>query len=253
VDTGIGITLRDARNRRKIDLSEVEAATKIRPRYLRALENEEWDALPGPTYARSFVRTYANFLGLDGDRLADDYRREAGEPPPGERLPRAEPIAVSGSRTGRTGIPRGVLVAIVLLVLVAVVVVVALSGGSDGGSSSFAPSAKPESGHRSQASASPPVASSGVSVRLVANANVWVCLLDAQGQSLIDGQILAAGAGEGPFRSDSFTVSFGNGEVSMSIDGKPASIPATSSPIGYAIGNDGELSELKESERPTCA
>ena len=57
VDDGVGATLREARNRRKIDLSEVEAATKIRVRYLRAIENEEWGLLPGDAYARSFVRT----------------------------------------------------------------------------------------------------------------------------------------------------------------------------------------------------
>ena len=44
----IGQTLRDARLRQKIDMTEVEAATKIRAKYLRALENEEWDLLPGP-------------------------------------------------------------------------------------------------------------------------------------------------------------------------------------------------------------
>ena len=75
MDTGIGPTLREARNRRKVDLSEVEAAIKIRVRYLQAMENEEWDALPGGAYTRGFIRTYASYLGLDGERLADDYRR----------------------------------------------------------------------------------------------------------------------------------------------------------------------------------
>ena len=94
--------------------------------------------------------------------------------------------------------------------------------------------------------------SRGVSMRLAASAEVWVCLLDAKGQHLVDGQILEAGAAEGPFRSGSFTVSFGNGEVSMMIDGKEAEIPATSSPIGYAIDSSGQLTELSEAERPTC-
>ena len=68
-------TLREARNRRKVDLSEVEEATKIRLRYLRAIENEEWDVLPGgPTRAASSAPT-PPILGLDGERLAEDYRR----------------------------------------------------------------------------------------------------------------------------------------------------------------------------------
>ncbi len=92
-----------------------------------------------------------------------------------------------------------------------------------------------------------------VSVRLAANAEVWVCLLDASGKRLIDGQILDAGTQEGPFHSGSFTISFGNGEVSMKIDGQQASIPATASPIGYSIDSSGKLKQLPEGERPTCA
>ena len=93
----------------------------------------------------------------------------------------------------------------------------------------------------------------GVSVRLTASAEVWVCVLNARGKALVDGQILQAGAEEGPFHSGSFTVSFGNGEVQMRIDGREAEIPATSSPVGYAIDTAGNLSELEEAERPTCA
>jgi hypothetical protein len=91
-----------------------------------------------------------------------------------------------------------------------------------------------------------------VSVRLSASAEVWVCLLSASGEHLVDGRILEAGAEEGPFHSGSFTVSFGNGEVSMLIDDKEAEIPATSSPIGYSIDSSGALTQLNEAERPTC-
>src|SRR3954469_1533470 len=98
--TDIGPTLREARMRREIDLAEAERRTKIRVRYLRALENEEWDVLPGPTYTRSFIRTYASFLGLDGERLADDFRRlqEDQVPEPGGREQRPRP-----QRALRTG------------------------------------------------------------------------------------------------------------------------------------------------------
>ena len=64
----IGETLREARMRRRIDMTEVETATKIRGKYLRALENEEWDLLPGPTFVKSFLRTYAEALDLDAKR-----------------------------------------------------------------------------------------------------------------------------------------------------------------------------------------
>src|SRR5437899_10622066 len=70
----IGETLRDARMRARIDVSEIEAKTKIRAKYLRALENEEWSLLPGPTFVKSFLRTYAQALGLDGKALVEEYR-----------------------------------------------------------------------------------------------------------------------------------------------------------------------------------
>src|SRR3954466_14573294 len=70
----IGATLREARMRARIDISELESETKIRAKYLRALENEEWDLLPGPTYVKSFLREYADSLGLDGKLLVEEYK-----------------------------------------------------------------------------------------------------------------------------------------------------------------------------------
>src|ERR1700759_3428373 len=70
----IGVMLREARMRAHIDISEIEAETKIRAKYLRALENEEWDLLPGPTYVKSFLRTYAEALGLDARLLVEEYK-----------------------------------------------------------------------------------------------------------------------------------------------------------------------------------
>src|SRR5918992_6275478 len=71
----IGETLREARMRRRIDMTEVETATKIRGKYLRALENEEWELLPGPTFVKTFLRTYAEYLGLDARLLVEEYRQ----------------------------------------------------------------------------------------------------------------------------------------------------------------------------------
>jgi hypothetical protein len=137
------------------------------------------------------------------------------------------------------------------VLLVAVLAIVAIPGGGDGdggGASQGKPARKayPNGQQQSQAP------DRGVSVRLAANAEVWVCILNARGKPLVNGQILEAGAEEGPFRSGSFTVSFGNGEVSMLIDGKEAEVPTTSSPIGYSIDSSGSLTQLAETERPTC-
>ena len=87
----IGPRLREARMRLKIDINEVETRTKIRAKYLRAMENEEWDLLPGEVYVRSFLRTYGDFLGLDSRELIDDYRRRYESPTDHEPPPIAPP------------------------------------------------------------------------------------------------------------------------------------------------------------------
>src|SRR4051794_32065908 len=72
---GIGETLRDARTAAGIRLDDAERTLRIRVRYLDALENEDWGALPGDAYARAFLHTYAEFLGLEGSALVDQYDR----------------------------------------------------------------------------------------------------------------------------------------------------------------------------------
>jgi cytoskeletal protein RodZ len=77
----IGNSLREARLRQRTELSAAEQATKIRGKYLRALEDEQFDVLPAETYVRGFLRTYADYLGLDGQLYVDEYnsRFVAGE------------------------------------------------------------------------------------------------------------------------------------------------------------------------------
>lgn len=253
MDNGIGATLRAARDRRKVELSEVEAAIKIRVRYLLAIENEEWDALPGDAYARGFIRTYAYYLGLDGERIADDYRRTVA-PLGAERVPkRVEPVPTAVRDEG-SRVPSRLLIPLVCLALVAAVVAIALAGGDGGGGNSSSPttlSKQPaEQGAKSQQENV--AARPGVTMRLVADAEVWTCLLDADSRALVDGEILAAGSEAGPFRSNGFELALGNGSAKILVDGKPAAIPPSSSPVGYRIDGKGELIALEEGERPDC-
>ncbi len=69
----IGNSLREARVRQGLDYSQVELATKIRAKYLRALEEEQFEVLPTGTYIKGFMRSYADFLGLDGELYVDEY------------------------------------------------------------------------------------------------------------------------------------------------------------------------------------
>jgi cytoskeleton protein RodZ len=153
MNESVGSKLREARARRKLSLSEVEAETKIRTRHLQAIENEEWDQLPEDTYTRAFIRTYGRFLGLDGDRLAEEQRRSRGAARPGERLPRVDPRprpVVRKRRRRGSGIPPRVMAAVVTALVIAALLAIGLTtgGGSDdrGGGSAPMPHKGPRVG-----------------------------------------------------------------------------------------------------------
>jgi cytoskeleton protein RodZ len=129
---GVGATLKRARRERGLSLEDVEEATKIRSRYLQALEGEDFGALPDPVYVRGFVRTYADFLGLDGEELVRGMRSRLGS----HGNHRADPAALRGNEFDRPlvnpgGLPgasrrRFPVGAVLALSLAAVVLVAAL-------------------------------------------------------------------------------------------------------------------------------
>jgi cytoskeleton protein RodZ len=97
----IGNSLRAARERQGLGYPEIELATKIRAKYIRALEEEDFTAIPGDAYIRGFLRSYAEYLGLDGDVYVDEYasrfitswRDELPPRPEGRRIrPRQRPL-----------------------------------------------------------------------------------------------------------------------------------------------------------------
>lgn len=253
MESGVGASLREARKRRDLDLTEVEASIKIRVRYLQAIEDEDWDVLPGDVYARGFIRTYASYLGLDGEQLAERYRqatRDEGE----ERAPRRlEPVGSAVPARGGWRFRGRALTAAVVLAVAALLVAVGLTGddGDDGpvvGDTVAKPDRDASRGASTTVAARP-----GVTLDVTATEEVWVCLLGSDERALLDGEILLPGQRVGPFRSERFSAAFGNGAIELTIDGKPAPTPASSGPIGYEIDGDGELRPLQEGERPDCA
>ena len=115
----IGNTLRSARLRRDLDLHDCELETRIRARYLAAMEDERFEVLPEPAYARGFLRNYATFLGLDARVLVEEYddrfgvRHEPSEPVavPVRAAPRRQRMSMSAMPARRrTGRRRGNLV-----------------------------------------------------------------------------------------------------------------------------------------------
>ncbi len=265
----IGETLREARMRERIDVSEIEATTKIRAKYLRALENEEWDLLPGPTFVKSFLRTYGDALGLDGKALVEDYRKSAE--PPSEPL---EPIGTASARRIRSrpeGPSRGyiVLVGIVVVIIVLLIVGLVSKGGkSQSGQTTSTGATKSGSaaaggttarngarGHRAPpttpAAGTVGTGSRVVSVSLRATGPVYVCLIGESGRKLVAGETLTAGARTATFTARRFELTLGNNSVTLLIDGTPRSVPASSSAIGYVITKAGRRT-LPAGHLPTC-
>jgi transcriptional regulator with XRE-family HTH domain len=119
----IGSSLREARTRQGLELEDLEERTKIRRKYLRALEEEQFSQLPGHSYVKGFLRSYADALDLDGQLYVDEYttRFVGGEDEPAPSMQR--PIRGSRRREGRQS--RALLVTLFLIALTTALVFVA--------------------------------------------------------------------------------------------------------------------------------
>jgi len=124
----IGASLREARTRQGLDFPELEVRTKVRAKYLRLLEEEQFDQLPAHTYIKGFLRTYADTLGLDGQLYVDEYnsRFVAGDEETHVRATRGgAPYARPRSRRRERRESRVVAVALTAIVLVTALVIAA--------------------------------------------------------------------------------------------------------------------------------
>ena len=123
----IGSSLREARERRNLSYGQVEAETAIRTRYIRALEDEDFHILPGPTYTKGFLRAYAEYLGLDGQPFVDEFNSRHHDPrgsvehTPIASRPRSRPPRKRHRRESNL-----VMIALAAIVAVSFLVVLAL-------------------------------------------------------------------------------------------------------------------------------
>ncbi len=264
----IGTSLREARIRARIDISEVEARTKIRGKYLRAIENEEWDLLPGPVYVKSFLRTYSEFLGLDSRQLVDEYKRRYERPADQDLRPIGS-LAREKRERPRRRLRLGRLGAVVLVLIAvaaALFVVGTLGKNSSASSSSTVPPAPTTSARRTTtrahstttthtsttaAKALPPAKPASVTLKLVPTSSVYVCLVDGKGNKLIPGVIFAAGQAIPTKTSKKLLLTLGNDAVQMKVNGKTVPV-APGSPIGYEL-TPSKTSLLPAGRLPTCA
>jgi cytoskeletal protein RodZ len=252
----IGTTLREARMRARIDISEVESQTKIRAKYLRAIENEEWDLLPGQVYVKSFLRTYGDFLGLDSRLLIDEFKRRYERDLDHE----VRPMGALGRERGRfrrsLALPPWALVAVVLVAIVAALY--ALGSGASNNKTTPPAGSRATTHHRAhrarRAGAAPAAASKpgSVTLQLVPTGRVYVCLVNGRGKVLIPGEIFTTGRTIPTETAGKLLLTLGNNSVQMKVNGNTVNVPASGTSIGFLLQPSG-TSSLPPAQQPRCA
>jgi Helix-turn-helix domain len=248
----IGEVLKRARTRQRLDIRTVEERTKIRTRYLRALEAEEWDVLPSPAYAKGFLRTYAQLLGLDADALGDAFRQQVeSRLDPGDVLGLSEPVLEGRRRPGernRRGLGPGALAAAGVALAIGILLVVGLIGGDD---EPGAPDRRAErrqddrrgdrgdrDGERSQRGGDAKGSEEPGVLHLTVTSAVPVCLVSGSGEVLIAGQVLSPGTEE-RFTRDHFELRFPGGyersQFGLTLDGRRVRLPRSAPAAAFEI------------------
>ena len=238
--------------RRRIDMTEVEAATKIRAKYLRALENEEWDLLPGPTFVKTFLRTYAEYLDLDPRLLVEEYRQRYERPSTQELTPFRQGRGGRRRQRPRRHWAPGIVVGVGIVALLAALYGLSLLGQNNEPDAPVVATRTPTSTPKKTATAKhhhKPARPTRVTLRLSATAPVYVCLEDASGHPVLNGVTLSAGQRSATFHSKRFRANFGNGNVRFRVNGHAYHAADTGNPLGYEFRPTGRPHRLSEAAR----
>ncbi|MFT4036077.1 MAG: helix-turn-helix domain-containing protein [Patulibacter sp.] len=229
----IGATLREARSRARIEIAQMEAQTKIRAKYLRALENEEWELLPGPTYVKSFLRTYGDMLGIDGRALVAEYKRTQ------ETFTGPEDLGHfskhTGGRMARTERPLrlyATLAATVVLVAAGAGWMLLGSGNGDD-SATTTPALVVQT---------TPVAGKVINVQLAAQRAVTVCARAGERQ-LLSSTDLKAGERTPKLRGRRVLITVSSPDVVLRVDGDRVALPARTGTLTFTATEYGVTRE----------
>lgn len=222
--------------RQRLDITDVEAKTKIRAKYLRALENEDFAMLPGPTFVKSFLRTYAEFLGLDPHLLVEEYRARHDPRDESELTPFARPQQGRQRRPPRRR-PAWLPIAGAVVAIVALLLVLGLTAGNstDSGTSSSTttkttakkttttPAVTHHRHHHKRRATT-------VKLSIVPASATYVCVDKGVGTPIVFEGTLATAKS---WTSKHLRINLGRREVRITVNGKRLSVPPGSNPIGY--------------------
>jgi cytoskeleton protein RodZ len=257
----IGETLRDARIRQSVDISEVEKATKIRAKYLRALENEEFDLLPGPTFVRSFLKTYAEHLGLDARMLVEEFRTDY------EGLPEEEPAPAFGGgpspgrrrepvRYDRRAPSIGVIIGGAVAAILVLFLVLGLTGGDDpppsGGGAAGQAGDRDEDRRARRRRARARAADRrdrprSVSLKISPEGPTYTCVDRGEGETpLYEGSLTSTRT----FRGKRLRLNLGRPSARVRVNGRAVDLGSEDNPVGFAFSPGKKPRPLPLSQRP---
>jgi hypothetical protein len=243
----IGETLREARMRQRLDIADVENRTKIRAKYLRALENEEFGMLPGPTFVKTFLRTYAEMLGLDPHVLVEEYRAQHEGEDELELQPLGPPSVAGGQRYRGPRLGPGSAALLVLVAVVAVLVVIGLASDDNGGENQA--SRTETTRQRTTKKAKPkPAPPKRVALRIVPSTPVYVCVDHGAGTPVVFEETIDS---KRTFRGKRVRVNLGKRDMQLWMNGKRVQVTPGPNPVGFVF-TPKHTRELPVGERP-CA
>ena len=233
--------------RRHLDIADVESRTKIRAKYLRALENEEFGMLPGPTFVKTFMRTYAEMLGLDPHPLVEEYRVTYEQRDEVDHLQTLGPQVARDRRRRAPRLGAGSVLVLVLAAVVAALVAVGLLTGDDEGPEVAQPQPT-ETARQKPRRERKPAPPRRVVLRIAPITPTYVCIDRGAGTPIVFEGILDAPQS---FRGRLLRVNLGKTDVQIRKNGRAVPIATGPDPVGFEFTVRGRR-DLPIGERP-CA